>query len=75
MRAKANAENRKWQRTAQLGAWTLSPWSKRPVSADDLIKPPKQMKRVELASPDHVTEIVHKLAGAKEIGTWQPSQI
>ena len=75
MRAKSNAENRKWQRTAQLGAWSLSPWSKRPVSADDLLKPSKQTKRVELADPSHVTEIVHKLAGAKEIGIWQPSQI
>jgi hypothetical protein len=75
MRAKANAENRKWQRTAQLGAWTLSPWSKRPVSADDLIKPPKQTKRVELADPGHVTEIVHKLAQAKDLGIWQPSQV
>jgi hypothetical protein len=75
MRAKANAENRKWQHTAQLGAWTLSPWSKRPVSADDLIKPPAKRGKAQIADPSHVTEIVHKLALAKDLGIWQPSQV
>jgi hypothetical protein len=49
-----------WKRTAQLGAWTLTPWSKKKITADDLYKPRKSVK---LADPEHVTRIVHKLAG------------
>ena len=49
-----------WRKTAQLGAWILTPWSKKKITADDLYKPRKSVK---LASPEHVTQIVHKLAG------------
>jgi len=61
-----------WRRTAQLGAWMLSPWSKRRLTADDLFKP-RKVGQVRLADAEHVTEIVHKLASIPETA-WQPWQ-
>jgi hypothetical protein len=50
-----------WRKTAQLGAWILTPWSKKKITADDLFRPPKKVK---IADPEYVTRLVHKLAGA-----------
>ena len=31
-------DDREWRRTAQLAAWLLAPWSKKKITADDLLK-------------------------------------
>lgn len=37
-------DDRAWRRTAQLAAWLLAPWSKKKITADDLLKkrPPRR---------------------------------
>lgn len=54
-----NVREGEMRRTAQLGAWILTPWSKKRITADDLYKP---RRKVKLADPEHVTRLVHKLA-------------
>jgi hypothetical protein len=61
-----------WMRTAQLGAWVLSPWSKKRLTGEDLFKTKRKQSKPTIASPEHVTELVHKLAGIPETA-WQPS--
>lgn len=63
-------EEAKWRRTAQLGAWMLSPYSKKRLTGDDLYKP-RAKEAPKVAHPEHVTEIVHKLASIPETA-WQP---
>jgi hypothetical protein len=60
----SNIREAEWKKTAQLGAWILTPWSKKKITGEDLFRP---SKRIKLASPEHVTEVVHKLAGKEFI--------
>ena len=63
-----------WQRTAQLGAWVLSPWSKKKLTGKDLFKPQAKKGDAKKADPEHVTKLVHKLAGIPD-EKWQPSHL